>query len=441
MSFLITNKFNSKIIKNSITFVLLSFILSSFNAIASQWDDFLLKNDIWSINIEKDKSKLSKLNLYYLDKSKTALQSLKESSIFNHKFTNARILLDEKEKNNIKVIEISIYNRGDNGKLSQEKFKEKLDSIKNEIKKKLSTTPNFFKNRRSIVGVKTWYWKLKKSYILIESSESGVEDEKEYRAEFIRLKVVKNNQLYKKNKAKNKRYLKRNIDKSSSGDVIIKGIPMVDQGDKGYCVAAVVERIFRYYGLSVDQHEIAQIANTSASRGTYTSEMYETLKKMRNKFKFNILEIENLDFYNWKKIFNRYDMYAKRKKAYVLNKDCYELSDCLGRIDSNIWLNTKKNTGYASRFEKKLKHYIDDGVPICWSVFMGIYNEENLNVERLNGISGHMRLIIGYNFKKSKEKYIFYSDTWGAGHEIKKMTFGEAYAMTSGAYAIIPSSF
>jgi hypothetical protein len=40
---------------------------------------------------------------------------------------------------------------------------------------------------------------------------------------------------------------------------------MVDQGEKGYCVVASVERVLRYYGGTVDQHELAQIANSDAA--------------------------------------------------------------------------------------------------------------------------------------------------------------------------------
>jgi hypothetical protein len=43
---------------------------------------------------------------------------------------------------------------------------------------------------------------------------------------------------------------------------------MVDQGDKGYCVVASVERVMRYYGAAVDQHELAQVANSDAAIGT-----------------------------------------------------------------------------------------------------------------------------------------------------------------------------
>ncbi len=38
-----------------------------------------------------------------------------------------------------------------------------------------------------------------------------------------------------------------------------------------------------------------------------------------------------------------------------------------------------------------------------------------------------MRIIIGYN-KQSQE--LIYTDSWGAGHEMKRMKMDEAYTMT-----------
>jgi hypothetical protein len=46
-----------------------------------------------------------------------------------------------------------------------------------------------------------------------------------------------------------------------------------------------------------------------------------------------------------------------------------------------------------------------------------------------------MRLIIGYN--KQKEEVLF-SDSWGAGHELKRLPLADAWTMTTGAMSIEP---
>lgn len=57
--------------------------------------------------------------------------------------------------------------------------------------------------------------------------------------------------------------LPQNIKKLENGDVYIQNIPMVDQGQKGYCVVATTQRLFEYYGIQADQHQIAQVAGTN----------------------------------------------------------------------------------------------------------------------------------------------------------------------------------
>ena len=54
--------------------------------------------------------------------------------------------------------------------------------------------------------------------------------------------------------------LPKNVTRDDDGNVFIDDIPMVDQGQKGYCVVASVQRLFEYYGIPCDQHQLAQIA-------------------------------------------------------------------------------------------------------------------------------------------------------------------------------------
>ncbi|MEQ1749012.1 MAG: hypothetical protein ABL974_06290 [Prosthecobacter sp.] len=46
-----------------------------------------------------------------------------------------------------------------------------------------------------------------------------------------------------------------------------------------------------------------------------------------------------------------------------------------------------------------------------------------------------MRLIIGYNTKTSE---IFYTDSWGAEHALKRMPVVNAFTMTTGMYYMEP---
>jgi hypothetical protein len=78
-----------------------------------------------------------------------------------------------------------------------------------------------------------------------------------------------------------------------------------------------------------------------------------------------------------------------------------------------------------------VQSHVDDGVPLLWSVMLGIVPEQKAP----QGFGGHMRLIIGYNSKSSE---ILYSDSWGPGHELKRMPAVDAWTITTGLNTIEP---
>ena len=75
--------------------------------------------------------------------------------------------------------------------------------------------------------------------------------------------------------------------------------------------------------------------------------------------------------------------------------------------------------------------HINEGTPLLWTVMLGKVTEKE--IPQASG--GHMRLIIGYN---SKTGEILYSDSWGAGHELKRMAADDAWTITTGAMSIEP---
>ena len=60
-----------------------------------------------------------------------------------------------------------------------------------------------------------------------------------------------------------------NVVREKNGDVYIGRVPMVDQGSKGYCVPATVERVARYFGITdIDMHKLAEKFHTAGGGGT-----------------------------------------------------------------------------------------------------------------------------------------------------------------------------
>jgi hypothetical protein len=179
---------------------------------------------------------------------------------------------------------------------------------------------------------------------------------------------------------------------TANGDVFVSGIPMVDQGQKGYCVVASCQRMFEYLHVPCDQHELAQLAQSSATGGTSPSLMEEALDKVDHK-------------------------YQTRLKRLITPMD------------------RRKTTMDTRKFSDVVKESVDAGIPLLWALTLGKYQEEPPLSEQTMG--GHMRMIIGYN---EKDGALIFSDSWGAGHEKKRMKLHEGLAATHGLYQLVPKS-
>jgi len=83
---------------------------------------------------------------------------------------------------------------------------------------------------------------------------------------------------------------------------------------------------------------------------------------------------------------------------------------------------------YAA-FRKIVASTVDCGLPIGWTVARWAPKVKG-------GGSKHRRLIVGYDLDKD---LIYYSDTWGLGHEKKPMPFRAAFAMTVWMQTMAPS--
>ncbi len=90
-----------------------------------------------------------------------------------------------------------------------------------------------------------------------------------------------------------------------------------------------------------------------------------------------------------------------------------------------------RNKSDLARFQREVQTHIDAGIPLLWTVQLGLIPEPG--IPQSGG--GHMRLIIGYN---TKTQEILFSDSWGAGHELKRMPAADAWTITTGAMSIEP---
>lgn len=75
-----------------------------------------------------------------------------------------------------------------------------------------------------------------------------------------------------------KERLAARVERRPNGDVILRDMPMVNQGPKGYCVPATWERVMRYMGVPADMYVLAMAGGTSAGGGTSVNDITWAVK-------------------------------------------------------------------------------------------------------------------------------------------------------------------
>lgn len=194
--------------------------------------------------------------------------------------------------------------------------------------------------------------------------------------------------------------LQQCVETRPNGDVIIRGIPMVDQGNKGYCVPSTWARYFQYLGIPADEYTFAEAAGTAAGGGTSTRQMVSAAEQLASS---NGRRIEKA-----------------RREASV----------------------------------RTVSSTIDKGLPLMWTMYsVPPFDRLGAGADRMGSMSpeewgaslderrkaardikkdrdrGHVCMIIGYN---PITKEICTSDSWGHGHEEKWYPEEEVEAVDAG---------
>lgn len=335
------------------------------------------------------------------------------------------------------MMTIMMYNKGDNGAIGKSEFESRLERIKEALSFFTGVQPKEYRASRkeAVVKVNGWSWVWDQGAISLEINTSR--EGKEFEAEFIRMKVGPTEDSIARGDVSSrasKADIKQNVKKEGKR-VVIQRIPMVDQGQKGYCVVATAARIFAYYGMDyVDQHELASLANTSANGGTSPEVMAENLKKIGTRFQIRVKVLDSMtdtrDFKNLLKAYNR--AASKLKKPKIENE--YDWNGFWNNANGEVLkLARAGSPSQVNKWLNAIKPYISAGVPVLWSVQLGLVPEP-MRISQTRG--GHLRLIIGFDEEK---KTIIFSDSWGAAHTEKEMPIEDAVTITTGRRIMQPS--
>ena len=231
------------------------------------------------------------------------------------------------------------------------------------------------------------------------------------------------------------------------GDVFLSGIPMVDQGRAAFCAVASAARVLQGYGIEITMEDMAVLANSSEIGGTNVTQWDQALRQVAGEHGLELMTVKEVtDTANsLPSLVEEYNAYADDMGYDLLNASDYVMSFGICSIlNYNDFSSDREypvqrevmlsDDARAGAFNDNVIGRINDSDPLFWCVMLGDVPEEVPHSDakvRSNGRGEHMRLIIGYNEDRGE---VLYSDSWGEGHELKRMDGLDALSITTGMY-------
>jgi len=207
--------------------------------------------------------------------------------------------------------------------------------------------------------------------------------------------------------AERKAKLTSHLEKRPNGDVVIKEIPMVDQGPKGYCVPATWERVLRYMGIPADMYVLAMSGNTDFGGGTSVQQIAAGVSNLVQRYGCRLTNDSG-----------RLDV---RKVARSIDRGLPLMWSMYSLDEVNALLNTRTRDRAA----------MTD--PQQWSKELQPFRKAAREFQgRRDG--AHMCMIIGYNAATNE---LAVSDSWGPQFAERWITVEEANAISGGQFVIV----
>ena len=224
------------------------------------------------------------------------------------------------------------------------------------------------------------------------------------------------------------------IKSNDKGDRYL-GVKMLKEESPNECLYASTKRIFDYYkttprGRSWEKIKKSLKLNVKSAKGlkrVFASVIGECRCDVKKLATTHIFD----DFNSIMKFSRDYDRNAGEMKKNGINSfKVTSFRKLLEVMDEDVLVKTRSNPKEIENFKSKACKEIDAEKPVLWVVFLGVVKEK---VKPLAPLGGYVRIIVGYN---SKTNEVIYSDNWGKGHELKKMSWEKAWAITLTSLAV-----
>lgn len=197
------------------------------------------------------------------------------------------------------------------------------------------------------------------------------------------------------------------VERRPNGDVVIRDIPMVDQGPKGFCVPATMERMLRHLGIPADMYLLAMAANTGPGGGTTVPDVIAAVQQTAQRHGRRVATI------------------AGRPSGAAVGSWIEAGVPVLWAIDTSTAIDNLINERTRERAR------VEDWAQ--WKESLRTKRREARQLAR-TGDEGHVCLITGFNATTGE---IALSDSWGPGYEERWITEEEAAAISQGSMAVV----
>lgn len=415
-------------------------LLCAFHASAGDLDALLDDREFWTTSAREIAGRHPDLKFGWVTADRSSATLYGQNRLFDTPLAEVTFTLKDEIPNGLNVI---FYNRGDSGDLSREMFATLVSNTQRRVGAWMGTRSVALNDQLKTTGVRRdgllWTNSAVQTRLTWAISTKDPAGRLGFRAEYVKMSIVPAGHRSEMPKLAGGTIsmgaLKAKMKREANGDVLLN-IPMVDQGEKGYCAVASAERVMRFYGMNVDQHELAQLASSSAQGGTNMDAMLDSLRRTGTKLGLKIRVIEDFSVQEFLRLIERYNTAAKKRKLPTIptNMQVLDIGMIYSAMDTEILREVRtKSAGDQKNFLADITKNIEAATPVLWGVQLGKIDEKPVLPKQASG--GHLRLINGYNTKTSE---ILYTDSWGPGHELKRMTVSDAWTITSALYVIEP---
>jgi hypothetical protein len=200
--------------------------------------------------------------------------------------------------------------------------------------------------------------------------------------------------------------IRATVEKRENGDVVVKDIPMVDQGPKGYCAPATCERAMRHVGMQADMYLLAVAGGSGLGGGVSVERMLQTVGR------------------DLKRKGRSFETFGGSLNVKKLAKFLDAGLPVLWRMDSIKAFNQLADERTAQR-----KSITD------WKAWTEkLAEDESVKNIVSDDQHAHCTMIVGYN-KETGE--IAFSDSWGERFAERWVRIEEAQAVSKGAFYVI----